>query len=145
MIGSYVRIVTSPEITGKIRAARFDKGGSVFLFHPDAQRADTFPETWLPESAFEECAPPKEVLIINDKLGNLLPKYFRMITDPHTRMGTIIGARFDGDCVRFLFRQDPRLAQTVHDVWLPETALEECTQPTDEQMAVINRKESQAD
>lgn len=142
MIGSYVRIVTSPEITGTIRAARFDKGVSVFLFHPDAQRADAFPETWLPESAFEECAPPKEVLIVHNKLGDLLPKYFRMITDPRARIGTIKGVRLDEDCVRFLFHPDPRLAQTFPDVWLPETALEECTRPTDEQIAVINSKGS---
>ena len=143
MIGSYVRIVTSPDITGKIRAARFDKGAGVFLFHPDPQCVDTFPETWLPDSAFEECVPPKHTpAVSNDKPTDLPLKYFRMAVAPYTRVGTIIGARFEGGCVRFLFHQDPRLAYAFPDVWLSETELEPCTRPTDEQISEALEKNS---
>jgi len=143
MIGSYVCIVTSPHITGKIRAARFDKGGGVFLFDPDPQCVGTFPVTWLPDSAFEECVQPKDTQAAsNDKATDLPLKYFRVAAAPYTRVGPIIGARFDGGCVSFLFHQDPRLAFAFPDVWLSETELEPCTRPTDEQIAVINRKGS---
>jgi hypothetical protein len=69
---------------------------------------------------------------------NMIGQYVRMITAPRTRMGTIIAARFDGGRVTFLFHQDPRFADKFPDAWLPNSELEECSRPRDEQIEVIN-------
>ena len=68
----------------------------------------------------------------------MIGKYVRMVIAPNTRMGTVKAARFDRDHVSFLFQQDARFADTFPDVWLPDSELEECARPTDEQVAATN-------
>jgi len=68
----------------------------------------------------------------------MIGQYVRMVAAPNTRIGTIQSARFDGDHVRFLFHQDPRLSSVLPDLWMQSSELEECQRPTNEQIAMIN-------
>ena len=68
----------------------------------------------------------------------MIGQYVRMVATPNTRIGTIKAARFDRDHASFLFHQDSRLVYTLADVWMQDSELEECSPPTDEQVAMIN-------
>jgi hypothetical protein len=68
----------------------------------------------------------------------MIGQYVRMVAAPNTRIGTIKAARFDSDHVSFLFHQDVRLMFVLPDLWMSDSELEECTRPTDEQVAMIN-------
>jgi hypothetical protein len=68
----------------------------------------------------------------------MIGQYVRMVAAPNTRIGTIKAARFDRGRARFLFHQDPRLNFALPDLWMRDFELEECRQPTDEQVAMIN-------
>lgn len=69
----------------------------------------------------------------------MIGQYVRIITASKTRMGIVMAARFDGGRVSLLFHQDPRLADKFPDTWLPNSELEECSRPTDEQVERMNR------
>ncbi len=68
----------------------------------------------------------------------MIGQYVRIVATPNTRIGTIRAARFDRDHASFLFHQDSRLKYTLPDVWMQDFELEECSRPTDEQVAMIN-------
>jgi hypothetical protein len=68
----------------------------------------------------------------------MIGQYVRMVAAPNTRIGIIKAARFDKEHAILLFHQDPRLVNTLPDVWMQESELEECGRPTDEQVAMIN-------
>lgn len=68
----------------------------------------------------------------------MIGQYVRIIAAPRTRMGTVMAARFDGGRVTLLFHQDPRFVEKSPDTWLLNSELEECSRPTDEQVAMIN-------
>jgi hypothetical protein len=65
--------------------------------------------------------------------------YVRIVNSPHI-MGTVKAARFDRAHVDFLFQQDPRIARAFPETWLSSADLEECSRPTDEQVAMMNDK-----
>jgi hypothetical protein len=56
-------------------------------------------------------------------------------------MGVVIAARYNKGDVSYLFHQDPRFSETLPDVWLLDSDLEECERPTDEEITLINRNE----
>lgn len=68
----------------------------------------------------------------------MIGQYVRIVSAPKIRMGTVIAARFDGGRVTFLFHQDARFTDKFPDIWLLNSELEECSQPTDAQVAIIN-------
>ena len=68
----------------------------------------------------------------------MIGRYVRMVVAPNTRIGTIAAARFDRDHASFLFHQDPRIEHKLPDVWIRDSEIEECPQPTEEEVAMIN-------
>lgn len=70
--------------------------------------------------------------------------YVRMADSLHI-MGTVKAARFNRGHIDFLFQQDPRLADPFPEIWLPSSALEECSRPSDDQIAAINKKSRHLD
>ena len=142
VIGSYVRIVNSPQIMGTVKAARFDRGHVHFLFEQDLRFAHALPETWLSSAALEVCSRPtdEQVAVMNDKPTNVRFKYVRMVAAPDVRMGTIQAVRFEGAQSSCLFHLDCRFAYRFPDAWLQESEFVACERPTDEQIERINQK-----
>ncbi len=62
--------------------------------------------------------------------------YVRFRHAPGSRMGTLIS---DADAQgKFMFRHDPRFANTLPDVSVFDDDIELCTRPTDAQVKAIN-------
>jgi hypothetical protein len=69
MIGQYVRIAAAPNTRiGTIKAARFDRDHTSYLFHQDPRLIYTLPDVWMQESELEECKrlTDEQVAIINN-------------------------------------------------------------------------------
>jgi len=71
MIGQYVRMVAAPNTRiGIIKAARFDRDHTSFLFHQDPRIKFVFPDLWMRDSELEECRRPtdEQVAMINNMI-----------------------------------------------------------------------------
>ena len=69
----------------------------------------------------------------------MVGQYVRIVVAP-ARMGTVLAARYDRGHISYLFHLDPRLSNKLPDAWIPESDMEECSRPTDEEVVAINLK-----
>jgi hypothetical protein len=67
--------------------------------------------------------------------------YVRNVLSPKTIMGTIteVKEHLDSDRKEYLFRQDPRFAEQIGDVYFNIYDIEECEPPTDEYVNAVNK------
>jgi hypothetical protein len=65
--------------------------------------------------------------------------YVRMILAPKARRGTIHLATNGKEEPQFLFRLDPRFADTLPDFFIYDGDVEECERPSDAEVSLINK------
>jgi hypothetical protein len=118
------------------------KIGSPYVYDSQTDGSIRIPIDDVPrcfEDIFEMAEEEKQKPGVEHKAEARTGQYVRMILAPNTRMGTLGEAKTEHGRLEYLFHHDTRFDDVLPPFYVPESDVEACSRPTDDQVTAINK------